>query len=231
MDKRFQPGYACNAPILKALAARRPRKTLMYRTAIVAWALLTANGCFLVSESSSNLQAGTSCANDYRDLLPGELVDGSDPATLLSRYEGTWSGSLEWIVGGQAGLTVTIPAPDPPLHLAEDCSGPTAVYGYATASLLSDDGALNATPIVELDVQFYGTSPKWLIPSFSGTYASQMDAARSPVDLARYNNANIIPSIVWDEALVRPLRGSLSISAQAKGVTVEDEVLIATLSF
>src|SRR4051812_58312 len=108
--------------------------------AAVALVVLATTGCL-----GSRHDLGDVCGPaTTRPLGDGERIGTNDPAALLARFAGHWSGTLTWRTGGATGLDIDVPAdPAGPFSVYIMCGVVSAVFVERPAALTTTDGALD----------------------------------------------------------------------------------------
>jgi hypothetical protein len=150
-------------------------------------------------------------------LAPGETIAGQDPQTLLDPFFGSWHGTLAWADGAaprQTQLTLTVSQnPNQPLYRA---SCPDSVYTYPTVSIVTDDGALDAT------ISAIASSESPQIPNYQVASGLSLDGipdwqwngtvADRILGLDRYTDPLLVLDLglKWNWAESKPVSGILN---------------------
>ncbi len=178
--------------------------------------------------------AGRECT--YENALPpGAVVAGHDAQAELAPLFGTWQGSLTWAAGGTTTVTCSVTQdPAEPLRRSH-CSNPDGVYTYADGSLTTADGALDERTSVIVLRTFPGANyagngslafsamAEW---QWVGTIRESIG-----FNVAAYRDALLILELVLDQALLKPVSGSLRFTGTLLDTGRADERLVGTLAF
>lgn len=201
-----------------------------------------ASACLGGSEEGANSVCNGSNPNAEPALEAGTLVDGVNPATWLSQYWGTYSGTLTWATGGQTSVVMTSsPGPTQQPILGECIGGQiTQVYTYGILVLTSGDGGLlddTDTTIVggPLPGLPYGGGPEPSAVSPDGQPGPWPESleAHLGIDVARYAATSYLSlDVNWPVGTDRPLGATMQfVGSPLQAPTQTDTILIASMTF
>jgi hypothetical protein len=168
-------------------------------------------------------------------LKPGETVGGHNPQALLAPFFGTWAGTLTWADGADPRTTrLTLTAaqdPTQPIY-RNSCHGPDGAHTNANVTLVTDDGALDATPQGSADsilpeIESYQQQSGLFLETvkqadWNGTIASRI------LGLDRYTDGRIRLVLAWDWLKSQPASGVLSFTGTATATGLSETFAIAT---
>lgn len=205
-------------------------------------ASVSASACFGGSPGGANSLCDGSNPNAEPTLEAGTVVDGVNPATLLSQYWGTYGGTLTWAAGGQTTVTLTS-SPDPAQSpISGECIGGeiSVVFTYGIIALTSGDGGLlDDTTATTVGAALPG------LPNGGSAGSSAVDADAQPgpwpasleshlaVDVARYATSSyLMLDVDWPQGTGRPLSATLQfVGSPLQAPSQTDTILVASMTF